>query len=226
MLAIFAAAPELCQLIKDVEADYERFLQHPGRRPKGPYAEVLPFLAEQAQDWESCATATSAGSSSPAVCPLVALLSQIMAYAHVLLSICQQGRRIVHAPSKELLCYLSVVSWHSCVSMAFKFYTDELCSCIHRPASHLNFLSSVGCYAEPKPCWQVKLPWMLTGHAAPAHVLWGRGRRSVQSARGAPRRHRRLQQLSAGTGEALPCRLCLPVRLCQHNMAAQAAFSP
>ena len=46
MLAIFAAAPELCQLIKDVEADYERFLQHPGRRPKGPYAEVLPFLAE------------------------------------------------------------------------------------------------------------------------------------------------------------------------------------
>ena len=71
MLAIFAAAPELCQLIKDVEADYERFLQHPGRRPKGPYAEVLPFLAEQAQDWESCATATSAGSSPPAVCPLV-----------------------------------------------------------------------------------------------------------------------------------------------------------
>ena len=71
VLAIFAAAPELCQLIKDVEADYERFLQHPGRRPKGPYAEVLPFLAEQAQDWESCAIATSAGSSPPAVRPPV-----------------------------------------------------------------------------------------------------------------------------------------------------------
>ena len=83
VLAIFAAAPELCQMIKDVEADYERFLQHPGRRPKGPYAEVLPFLAEQAQDWESCATATSAGSSPPAVCPLVSFLSSnSMACAH------------------------------------------------------------------------------------------------------------------------------------------------
>ncbi|CAK0739108.1 hypothetical protein CVIRNUC_001137 [Coccomyxa viridis] len=75
VLAIFAAAPELCQLIKDVEADYERFLQHPGRRPKGPYAEVLPFLAEQAQDWESCATATSAGSSSPAGMPHLRMFS-------------------------------------------------------------------------------------------------------------------------------------------------------
>ena len=70
VLAIFAAAPELCALIKGAEAEYERFLQHPGRRPKGPHAEVLPFLAEQAQDWESCATATSAGSSPPAVRPV------------------------------------------------------------------------------------------------------------------------------------------------------------
>lgn len=67
VLAIFAAAPELCQLVQDVEEDYERFLQHPGRRPKGPYAEVLPFLAEQAQDWEASARATSAGSSVPTV---------------------------------------------------------------------------------------------------------------------------------------------------------------
>ena len=70
MLAIFAAAPELCGLIREVEADYERFLQHPGRRPKGPHAEVLPFLAEQAQDWDSSATATSTASSAPTVsCP-------------------------------------------------------------------------------------------------------------------------------------------------------------
>lgn len=67
VLAIFAAAPELCALIKEVEADYVRFLQHPGRRPKGPYAEVLPFLAEQAQDWETSAAATSAGASPPTV---------------------------------------------------------------------------------------------------------------------------------------------------------------
>ena len=69
VLAIFAAAPELCQLVREVEEDYERFLQHPGRRPKGPHAEVLPFLAEQAQDWEASASATSAGSPVPAVSP-------------------------------------------------------------------------------------------------------------------------------------------------------------
>ena len=67
ILAIFAAAPELCQLVREVEEDYERFLQHPGRRPKGPHAEVLPFLAEQAQAWEASATATSAGASLPTV---------------------------------------------------------------------------------------------------------------------------------------------------------------
>ncbi len=67
ILAIFAAAPELCQLVREVEEDYARFLQHPGRRPKGPYAEVLPFLAEQAQDWEASASATSAGASLPIV---------------------------------------------------------------------------------------------------------------------------------------------------------------
>ena len=59
MLAIFAQAPELCELIAAVEEDYARFLQHPGRRPEGPYAELLPFLAEQAQDWEAAALATS-----------------------------------------------------------------------------------------------------------------------------------------------------------------------
>ena len=85
VLAIFAAAPELCGLIREVEADYERFLQHPGRRPKGPHAEVLPFLAEQAQDWESSATATSTASSAPTVsCPLMStcalLLSCVLKY--------------------------------------------------------------------------------------------------------------------------------------------------
>ncbi len=73
VLAIFAAAPELCGLIREVEADYERFLQHPGRRPKGPYAEILPFLAEQAQDWESSATASSSASAGPTVSRLFIL---------------------------------------------------------------------------------------------------------------------------------------------------------
>lgn len=56
---ILAQSPELCELIVAVEADYARYVQHPGRRPEGPYAEVLPFLAEQAQDWEAAALATS-----------------------------------------------------------------------------------------------------------------------------------------------------------------------
>lgn len=59
VLVVFAQSPELCELIAAVEADYARFVQHPGRRPEGPYAEVLPFLAEQAQDWEAAALATS-----------------------------------------------------------------------------------------------------------------------------------------------------------------------
>ncbi len=63
MLSIFAQAPELCELIAAVEDDYARFLQHPGRRPEGPYAELLPFLAEQAQDWEAAALATSSAGS-------------------------------------------------------------------------------------------------------------------------------------------------------------------
>lgn len=71
VLAIFAQAPELCELIAAVEEDYTRVLQHPGRRPEGPYAELLPFLAEQAQDWEAAATATTtANPPSPVSSPL------------------------------------------------------------------------------------------------------------------------------------------------------------
>ncbi len=61
VLAIFAAAPELRGLIAGVEADYGRYLGHPKRRPEGPHAELLPWLAEQAQDWEAAALAGLAG---------------------------------------------------------------------------------------------------------------------------------------------------------------------
>jgi hypothetical protein len=71
VLAIFAAAPELCELLRGVEADYARFLQH--RRPEGAHAEVLPFLAEQAQEWEAAATATSSTSPQSSVCALLFL---------------------------------------------------------------------------------------------------------------------------------------------------------
>ena len=61
MLAIFAAAPELGALIQGVEGDYARYRAHPKRRPEGPHAELLPWLAEQAQDWEAAASAGVSG---------------------------------------------------------------------------------------------------------------------------------------------------------------------
>ncbi|KAK9917041.1 hypothetical protein WJX75_000269 [Coccomyxa subellipsoidea] len=77
VLAIFAQAPELCELIAAVEEDYARFLQHPGRRPEGPYAELLPFLAEQAQDWEAAALATSTtGAPSSSALPELRMFSR------------------------------------------------------------------------------------------------------------------------------------------------------
>ncbi|BDA48624.1 hypothetical protein COCOBI_12-3050 [Coccomyxa sp. Obi] len=75
VLVIFAQSPELRELIAEVEADYARFVQHPGRRPEGPYAEVLPFLAEQAQDWEAAALATST------TCPPVSALPEFRLFS-------------------------------------------------------------------------------------------------------------------------------------------------
>jgi len=69
VLTIFRAAPELCDLLAGVEAGYAAFLAHPGRRPEGPHAELLPFLADQAAEWEAAAAARCAGAPAPAVRP-------------------------------------------------------------------------------------------------------------------------------------------------------------
>ena len=60
VLGVFGPSPELCGLIRGVEGDYARFLHHPTRRPEGPHSELLPWLADQAQEWEAVATAGAA----------------------------------------------------------------------------------------------------------------------------------------------------------------------
>jgi len=69
VLTIFRAAPELCDLLAGVEAGYAAFLAHPGRRPEGPHAELLPFLADQAAEWEAAAAARCASAPAPAARP-------------------------------------------------------------------------------------------------------------------------------------------------------------
>ena len=63
---IFAAAPELCGLIAGAEAALGAHAAHPKRRPEGPQADLLPFLADQAADWEAAALAALSAPSMPA----------------------------------------------------------------------------------------------------------------------------------------------------------------
>lgn len=56
MLQVLKASPQLLELLKAVEADTARYTSQAGRRPEGPYADVLPFIVDQRQDWESFAT--------------------------------------------------------------------------------------------------------------------------------------------------------------------------
>ena len=51
------ASSQIADLLKTIEGDLLRYQAQPGRRPDGVYAEVLPFLAEQQQQWQSFATA-------------------------------------------------------------------------------------------------------------------------------------------------------------------------
>ena len=49
-----------------VERDFAKYAASQPRRADGPYAELLPWLGEQAADWEVAATANCAG-DTPAV---------------------------------------------------------------------------------------------------------------------------------------------------------------
>lgn len=57
------ASPQLLQLLKAVESDLQKVTDQAGRRPEGPYAEVLPFLVSQRQDWEQYAAASQASTT-------------------------------------------------------------------------------------------------------------------------------------------------------------------
>ncbi len=63
VLSVFAAAPDLVNMLREVETAYDAMLnQQPGWMDS-PYAEFLPFISEQARDWENAATVDNTGSS-------------------------------------------------------------------------------------------------------------------------------------------------------------------
>ena len=65
VLEVFQAAPELVTMLGSVEGDFAHFLA--SRRPEGPFAEVLPFVHDQAADWEAAAAADATGIGPPEV---------------------------------------------------------------------------------------------------------------------------------------------------------------
>ena len=68
------ASPQLLQLLRSVEADLARFTSQPGRRPEGIFADVLPFLVDQLQDWEAYAGAGQAALLAQVSAPLESLV--------------------------------------------------------------------------------------------------------------------------------------------------------
>ena len=64
------ASLQLLQLLRSVEADLARFTSQPGRRPEGVFADVLPFLVDQLQDWEAYAGAGQAALLAQVSAPL------------------------------------------------------------------------------------------------------------------------------------------------------------
>ena len=64
VLSVFAAAPDLVNMLRTVEMGYNAMLnQQPGWM-ESPFAEFLPFMSEQARDWEAAATADSNGAAN------------------------------------------------------------------------------------------------------------------------------------------------------------------
>jgi hypothetical protein len=57
------AAPALVDLLRRVDRDLARCAASAPRRGEGPYAELLPWAAEQAHGWQAAAAATALGAS-------------------------------------------------------------------------------------------------------------------------------------------------------------------
>ena len=61
VLGILESSPALVDLLRAVERDVNRCAASQPRRAEGPYAELLPWLIDQAQDWQIAATANAVG---------------------------------------------------------------------------------------------------------------------------------------------------------------------
>ncbi|KAL4451949.1 hypothetical protein ABPG75_007611 [Micractinium tetrahymenae] len=61
VLGVLEGAPELRELLQRVEREFNKYAASQPRRADGAYAELLPWLLEQAQDWEVAATANCVG---------------------------------------------------------------------------------------------------------------------------------------------------------------------
>lgn len=57
---MFKSAPELVALLQEVESEYMRHREHPRRqKAEGQYADVLPWLQDQALSFEAAANASN-----------------------------------------------------------------------------------------------------------------------------------------------------------------------
>lgn len=61
VMGVLEAAPSLVDMLRQVERDYNRCLASQPRRAEGPFAELLPWLVDQAHDWQVSATANCMG---------------------------------------------------------------------------------------------------------------------------------------------------------------------
>lgn len=66
VMRAWKGAAQLCRLLQAVEPDFLKMKNQAGRRPEGPYAEVLPFMISQQQDWEAYSIAGQSSTLSQA----------------------------------------------------------------------------------------------------------------------------------------------------------------
>ncbi|KAK9861773.1 hypothetical protein WJX84_002738 [Apatococcus fuscideae] len=62
-LSVFPAAPDLVSMLTEVETAYNAMIHQQAGWMDSPYAEFIPFMSEQARDWESAAVADTSSSS-------------------------------------------------------------------------------------------------------------------------------------------------------------------
>ena len=61
VMSVLESSPALLELLRSVERDFNRCAASQPRRAEGPFAELLPWLIDQAHDWQVAATANAVG---------------------------------------------------------------------------------------------------------------------------------------------------------------------